>query len=105
MDLKNILISLLILNKIFLIIIFSMQSYVWGILISAFIIDILKNSVSFTSVAEKDDKLVEKNIEPISEGIKVKLEDQKELKVEYDRKPNIQNFNENLVIIIQYCTS
>jgi hypothetical protein len=84
-----------------------MQTYVWGILLSAFLLDILKNSLntvgenSSNSTEEKFDDNTQKE----NSGIKVKLDNNEELKVKYEGEIQVNKLNTNNVIKIQYCTS
>ena len=78
-----------------------MYTYVWGILIVAFILD-----VSRKALGEKEkpaEEAVEISNEPIvSEGIKIYTDDKVEVPVEYDSK---FMHNSKLNIKVQYCTS
>ena len=78
---------------------FLMYYHVWGILISAFIVDIFKNKLSSNYTPSDISPNEEKDI---SSAMKIKLDGEKELKVKYDEKPFLK---ENIYIKIQYCTS
>lgn len=76
-----------------------MYSYVWGVLISAFIMDILRSK--FESKVNQNETLPpEEKIKPT--GMEIKLDGDQKLKVEYEGKPMPI---ENVLIKIQYCTS
>ena len=110
-----------------------MQTYVWGILISAFILDVIKHNLGVGSTNENQtesdyaqnsyqthsrkphDYQNSKNFEssePKLEGMKIKLEGQDEIPIEYDSSPSVisnkkhkPSNNDKLVLRFQYCTS
>ena len=72
-----------------------MHAYLWGILISAFVVDIMKNKIKYTESIPEE--YIDQPIPP-SEGIKV-TDGSDELKVVMD-KPNYANNNANKFEII-----
>jgi hypothetical protein len=78
-----------------------MYTYVWGILIAAFILDISRKGLGETE--KPIDEATDIHNEPIvSEGIKIYTEDNREVPVAYDSK---FIHNSKLNIKVQYCTS
>ena len=111
-----------------------MQIYVWGILISTFILDVLKNNLGGGHNSKRIPEDVFKNKHHSNDdydsipsnsndvvtqedigGMKIKLNGEEELSLQYEsntlnqQKPSYNNFSnnikENVVIRIQYCTS
>lgn len=112
-----------------------MQIYVWGILISTFILDVLKNNQGgghnskrisedvfqnkYHSNNDNYDSRPSQANDVVSQedigGMKIKLNGEEELPLQYEsntlnqQKPSYNNFSsnskENVVIRIQYCTS
>jgi hypothetical protein len=104
-----------------------MQQYIWGILLGAFVLDIIKNLYSEPSVTEeyverpphsshqsnynsKNNKKNRNGMDEedlhISEGMKIKLDNGQEAKIEYDRpspyKSSKVGQNINLKILYWY---
>jgi hypothetical protein len=77
-----------------------MYTFVWGILISAFIVDILRSKIDLSTKMTEKINLPEEEPGPASTGMKIKIEGEKELEVKYDSK-----LKENVIIKIMYCTS
>ncbi len=78
-----------------------MYTYVWGILISAFVIDILKHNYQKEMTENKTNSQPFPGPEKES-GMQIKLDGQQDLEVKYDGRPLS---NQNISIKFQYCTS
>ncbi len=108
-----------------------MQTYVWGILISTFILDVIKNNLGVGSENKIENDYTQnshqtysrephdyqnskkfENSEPKLEGMKIKLEGQDEIPIEYDSSPSVISNKKHkplnydkVVLRFQYCTS
>lgn len=95
-----------------------MQTYVWGVLISAFLLDVLKNNFSGGGYeSESEEKIKnhkpQRSSQPSYEpGMKVKLDEQQDLRVEYEGSERVNKYTfptaygaDNVKIKVLYCTS
>lgn len=88
-----------------------MQNYVWGVLASLFILDIVRINYLYYNRSQIDESTASTTItsdqQKIHPGLKVKLEDGNEIKVEYDNTMAHNTFDpsQSMKVKILYCTS